>query len=131
MHVSKSISTLIAMSKSLNAFDGCFIDDSHWFHSILNSSQYLSFIGPNISFVINRVCQYINHPHISHWQVVKWILRHLNHYRNFGLYIIARSSFTLFAYANADWTENLDDYKSTSGYCNYFSSYLLSWGSKK
>lgn len=39
--------------------------------------------------------------------------------------------FTLHAYSDSDWAGSLDNCKSTSGFCVYFSHNLISWSSKK
>lgn len=40
MHASKPISTPMAISDSLNAFDGSSVDDPHYFYGIVDSLQY-------------------------------------------------------------------------------------------
>lgn len=67
MHASKSVSTPMAVSDSLNAFDGNSINDPSYFHSIVGSLQYLSLTRPNISYTVNRVCQYMHHSRTPHW----------------------------------------------------------------
>jgi hypothetical protein len=34
---------------------------------------------PDLSFVVNKVCQYLHEPRISHWSVVKHVLRYVCH----------------------------------------------------
>jgi hypothetical protein len=57
------------------------------------------------------------------------------HYLKFtidhGLLIRKCSSTQLFAYSDADWAGCPDDRKSTSGYCVFLGSNILSWSSKK
>ena len=48
-----------------------------------------------------------------------------------GLSITPTSQLDLVAYPNANWANNLDNHKSTGGYCIYLGSSLVSWNAKK
>ncbi|XP_028107019.1 uncharacterized protein LOC114306062 [Camellia sinensis] len=48
-----------------------------------------------------------------------------------GLLFSSTSSLDLVAYADADWTGDVNDRKSTSGFCMFLSDSLISWKSKK
>jgi hypothetical protein len=67
----------------------------------------------------------------AHWNGVKCILRYLKGTLSHGLHIRAHSSFDLHAYSDADWASCPDDRCSTSGFCVFLGTNLLSWGSKK
>ncbi len=70
-------------------------------------------------------------PTDEHWGAVKRILRYLKGSVDHGLLISNRSSFELHAYTDADWAGCPDDRRSTSGFCVFLGTNLLSWGSKK
>jgi hypothetical protein len=70
-------------------------------------------------------------PTDAHWNGVKRILRYLKNTLTYGLHIQTHNSFDLHAYSDADWAGCLDDRRSTSGFCVFIGSNLLSWGSKK
>jgi hypothetical protein len=93
--------------------------------------QYLSLTRSNIGFAVSKVSQFMHEPHDLHWTVVKRILRYLKSTADYGLFINKCSSSQLYAYSDADWAGCPDDRKSTSGYCIYLGSNLLSWSSKK
>jgi hypothetical protein len=74
------------------------------------------------------------HPLETHWKAVKRILRYLNGTISHGLLLNPSPSsppFSLRAYSDADWANDQDDRRSTSGSCIYFGTNLVSWGSKK
>lgn len=60
--------------------------------------QYFSFTHPNISYAVNKVCQYMHCPRIPHWPAVKQILRYLCLISHFGLIFSVSSAFTLIAF---------------------------------
>lgn len=70
-------------------------------------------------------------PTDAHWGAVKGIICYLKGTIHHGLHIHASSSFDLHAYSDADWARCLDDRRSTTGFCTFLGSNLLSWGSKK
>ncbi|KAF5470864.1 hypothetical protein F2P56_011352 [Juglans regia] len=131
MHQSKPVTTPMASSTRLTALEGSSFEDPQLYRSVVGSLQYLSFTRPDISFAVNRVCQYMHHPRLPHWQAVKRILRYLNNTRSFGLQFSSSSSISLAAFSDADWAGCPDDHRSTDGFCIYFGSHLISWGSKK
>jgi hypothetical protein len=68
--------TLLSSSEKLSAHQGQALspDDMTKYRNIVGALQYLSHTQPDLSFVINKVCQYLNSPTTVHWTVVKWIL---------------------------------------------------------
>lgn len=70
-------------------------------------------------------------PTEEHWQIVKRILRYLQHTSTYGLFIQQPSLTHLQAFSDADWAGCMDDRKSTGGYAIYLGSNLISWSSRK
>ncbi|KAF5446008.1 hypothetical protein F2P56_031673, partial [Juglans regia] len=131
MHESKTVSTSMSTSAKISALDGSSFEDPQLYRSVVGSLQYLSFTRPDISFAVNKVCQYMHSPRQSHWQAVKRILCYLKLTISLGLFFSSVSSLKLTAFSDADWAGFPDDRKSTGGFCVYFGSHLVSWGSKK
>ena len=51
--------------------------DPHSYRSLVGALQYLTFIHPDLLFVVNQVCQFMTNPTDVHLQAAKRILRHL------------------------------------------------------
>jgi hypothetical protein len=99
------------------------------YRSVVGALQYLSLTRPDISFSVNRVCQYMAAPTPVHWSAVKRILRYLP--VDYGLCFIKTGSLLLSAFSDANWAGNLDDRRSTGGYAIFLGGNLISWSSSK
>jgi hypothetical protein len=69
-------------------------------------------------------------PTSVHFAAVKRVLRYLKGSLNSGLHY-SKWPFNLIAYCDSDWTGNLDDRKSTTGYGVFLGPNLISWSTKK
>jgi hypothetical protein len=70
-------------------------------------------------------------PREPHFQLIKRILRYVKGTAHLGLQFYTGSSSGLVAYSDADWAGCPDTRKSTSGFCVFFGSNLVSWSSKR
>ena len=62
---------------------------------------------------------------------MKRILRYLAGTINFGLLLKRQSSSSIIGFSDADWGADVDDRKSTTAYCIYIGSNLVSWSTHK
>jgi hypothetical protein len=54
-------------------------DDASKYRSLVGGLQYLTMTHHDLSFVINKVCQYLHEPHTPHMSAVKHILRYVRY----------------------------------------------------
>jgi histone deacetylase 1/2 len=101
------------------------------YRSIVGGLQYLTITRPDISYAINRVCQYLHAPRDTHWSAVKRILCYIRLIVSYGLHIRPNPSGVLSAYSDADWAGSPDDKRSTGGYAVFFGSNLIAWSAQK
>src|SRR5438105_13454478 len=122
----------MAANDRLCAADGDLLsdDDATAYHSMVGGLQYLTLTRPDLSFAVNRVCQYLHAPRTSHWSAVKRILRYVQGTIVYGLLIQKSMSCALSAYSDADWAGNLDDRRSTGGYALCYGNTLIAWSAK-
>ena len=73
----------------------------------------------------------MHQPTDCHWLVVKWILWYLKGSLSHGIFLSAALDLSLFASTDSNWASYPDDRKSTSGYCVFLGSSLISWASSK
>ncbi|XP_043687786.1 uncharacterized mitochondrial protein AtMg00810-like [Telopea speciosissima] len=127
----KPISTAMSPSQSLSRLGGTPMDDPTLYRSVVGGLQYATLTRPDISFAINKVCQFMHRPCTEHWAAVKRILRYLKSTIDHGLYVHRQPTLQLSAYSDADWAGCPDDRKSTGGFAIYHGTNLISWSSRK
>ncbi|XP_047320613.1 uncharacterized mitochondrial protein AtMg00810-like [Impatiens glandulifera] len=127
----KSLHTPVSAGSSLSKHNGDPLSDSFLCRSIVGALQYLTLTRPELAFVVNRACQFMQNLTSSHWGAVKRILQYLRHTPRHGIFLRTNSQFTLVAYSDADWTRCPDDRRLTIGFCIFLGDNLISWNSKK
>ncbi|XP_028078599.1 uncharacterized protein LOC114280430 [Camellia sinensis] len=100
------------------------------YRNIVGALQYLTITRPDISFAVNQLCQHMYNPTVGHYVGIKRLLRFIKGTISHGL-TYNPSSFDLHAYSDSNWARDSVDRKSTSGYCVFLGSNLISWSSKK
>jgi len=68
------ISSPMVSNYKLSKFGVDLFSDPTLYHSMVGVLQYATLTRPEISFVVNKVCQFMAKPLDSHWVVLKCIL---------------------------------------------------------
>jgi histone deacetylase 1/2 len=133
MQKCKPASTPMATTEKLSAYEGTplGVQDSTRFRSIVRALQYLTLTRPDISFVVNKVCQFLHAPTSVHWTAVKRILRYVRHTASLGMKISKSPSTLVSGFSDADWAGCVDDRRSTGGFAIFFGKNLISWSARK
>jgi histone deacetylase 1/2 len=110
--------TPMTVVDKLSAYEGDLLSDADAtrYRSIVGGLQYLTLTRPDISFAVNKVCQYLHAPRIPHWTAVKRILRFIKLTVSHGMTLRRTSDTLLSAFSDADWAGNIDDRRSRGGY---------------
>jgi hypothetical protein len=58
----KLVSTPMTLTEKLSAHDGVALEpqDTTKYHSIVGALQYLTLTRPDLSFLVNKVCQFLH-----------------------------------------------------------------------
>ena len=115
MDESNPISSPMVGGCKLTKFGSEDFPDPTLHRSIFGALQYATITRPEISFSVNKVCQFMSEPSEQHWLAAKRILRYLISTVSWGLHFQSaslRHPFPLHAYCDADWTSDLDDRRS-------------------
>jgi hypothetical protein len=129
----KAMCTLLSADEKLSLCDGDPLtsDDAINYRSVVGALQYLTLTRPDISFSVNKVCQFLHAPTTAHWSAVKRILCYLYGTCSLGILIRRSSSLLLSTFSDADWAGNVDDRHSTCGFAIFLGSNLITWCARK
>lgn len=96
--------TPLSTFEKLSLYDGEVLgaEDSTKYRSIVGALQYLTLTRPDISYSVNKVCQFLHAPTSVHWTAVKRILRYLQGTKSHGLKISKTDSMLVSAFSDAD-----------------------------
>ncbi|XP_019171104.1 PREDICTED: uncharacterized protein LOC109166672 [Ipomoea nil] len=128
MQDAKSISTP-GSATELHGDDGSGLADNTLYRRAVGLLQYLSITRPDVSFIVNRLSQFLNALTLLHWQGVKCVLRYLKGTVCHALFLRRGSSLNLTAFSDVSWGGIHDGGRMTKGYVVYLGSNIISWRS--
>lgn len=133
MNKCKAIDTPLSSIEKLSVTEGdpLGVEDATKYRSIVGALQYLTLTRPDISFSVNKVCQFLHAPTSVYWSAVKRILRYIQGTLKLGMKIIRSRSTMVSAFSDADWAGCPDDRRSTGGFAVFLGPNLISWCAKK
>ncbi|KAJ6411587.1 hypothetical protein OIU84_008214 [Salix udensis] len=73
------------------------------YRATVGSLQYLSLTKPDLSFAVNKLSQFMHKLTITHWKLVKRLLRYLSSSNIVGLLLHHQSPAQLHVFSDADW----------------------------
>jgi len=87
----------------LSMLNGELLTDPSMYRRLLGHLMYLTISRPDITFVVNKLSQYMQNPRTPHLDVVHHLLQYIKGTPGQGLHFPTSNSFNLSAYADADW----------------------------
>jgi hypothetical protein len=111
--------------------DGAGKVDKKLYRSLIGRLMYLTTTRPDIMYDVSLLSRYMHCASEIYFKVAKRILRYIKGTADYGIKFSQVGKFNLHGYSDSDWAGNIDDMRSTSGYCFSFGSGVFSWSSKK
>lgn len=116
---------------SLSKDTGVLLPDARQYRELIGRLLYLTITRPDITFVVNRLSQFLSCPTDVHLQAAHHILKYLKSNPGQGLYYSANTYICLNGFSDADWGTCPDTRRSVTGYCVFLGTSLITWKSKK
>ncbi|XP_019167813.1 PREDICTED: uncharacterized protein LOC109163518 [Ipomoea nil] len=126
----KPLSTPAAVTQAISPVTSPYENPTQY-RRLAGALQYLTITRPDLSYAVNRLCQFMHTPTDEHWGLLKRVLRHVKGTQAYGLKLSASPSADIHAYPDLDWAGCPIDRKSTSGYAVFLGTNLVSWVSRK
>ncbi|XP_038982127.1 uncharacterized mitochondrial protein AtMg00810-like [Phoenix dactylifera] len=126
----KPVSSLLPLKLDAFCPTDALFNSPELYRSLAGSLQYLTVTRPDISYAVNYLCQFMHSPKISHFQLLKRVLRYIKGTLHHSLHFQS-GPLVLSAFCDSDWAGDSIDRRSTSGFCIFLGSNLISWCAKK
>jgi hypothetical protein len=127
----KPATTPLDPSIKLHNDDGKTYDDVSGYIRLIGKLLYLTNTRPDIAYATQQLSQFLHKPTVTHFNATCRVVRYLKHSPGRGLLLPRSSDFQILGFSDADWAGCLDTRRSTSGYCFFLGSSLVSWKAKK
>lgn len=129
----KPCETSIDCNNKLKEDDGDRLLDVGRYQQLVEKLIYLALMHPDISFVVGMVSQFMHAPATTHLEAAYryMILRYLKEDPSLEFLYTTHNPLMVEDYIDADWASSVSDWRSTSGYCTFVASNLVTWRSKK
>ena len=128
---SKHVSIPLVVGTSLPAKDGTTQVNATLYLHVVGGLQHLQMTRLDISFVVNKLSQFMHTPSEHHWGAVKHLLHYLNDTRSLGIWLLVDTPLTLHGFSYADWASNPYDRRSIGAFHIFLGANLISWSSTK
>ncbi|CAL5326432.1 unnamed protein product [Camellia sinensis] len=105
--------------------------DETLFKQMVGCLMYLTAMRPDLMFAVSLISRYMAKPTELHLLAAKRILRYLKGTTGLGVFYKNGWCEDLVGYADSEYTRDLEDRKSTSGYLFILGSGAIAWSSRK
>ncbi|KAL0341475.1 UNVERIFIED_CONTAM: Retrovirus-related Pol polyprotein from transposon RE1 [Sesamum calycinum] len=127
----KLTSTPFPPGLKLTVGDGSLLLDPTPYRRLVGRLLYLGFTRPDISFAVQQLSQFLQHPRSSHWDAALHVLHYLRGTSSLGLFFSSCNSLQPSVFTNASWASCPDSRRSITGFRIFLGSTLVSWKTKK
>ena len=88
--------------------------------------MYATITRPDISYAVQTLSQFMQHPKGSHWEATIRVVRYLKGTVGQGIWLKAQPATTLTCWCDSDWAACPNTRRSVTGYIVKFGDSLVS-----
>jgi len=110
---------------------GDLLSDPSSYRRLVGRLLYLTLTRPDISYSVQHLSQFLQHPRQPHYEAALHVLRYLKGTASHGLFYPVSSDLKLQAFCDADWGSCRTSARSLTGFCIFLGPSLISWKTKK
>ncbi|KAL0355892.1 UNVERIFIED_CONTAM: Retrovirus-related Pol polyprotein from transposon RE1 [Sesamum radiatum] len=103
MQDAHSVSIPVPPGIHFDSTTGALLPSPDRYRRLIGRLLYLGFSRPDISFAVQQLSQFLQHPREPHWDAAMHLLRYLKGSSTLGLFFPASTSLQLCAYYDSDW----------------------------
>ncbi|KAL5741828.1 hypothetical protein ACOSP7_028560 [Xanthoceras sorbifolium] len=107
------------------------LKDPGCYRRLVGRLIYLTVSRPDITYSDHVLSRFMHQPRKLHMEAALCVVRYLKNAPDQGLFFSSNSDFRLRAYCDSDWAGCPITRRSTTDYCVFLGSSLVSWRSKR
>ena len=119
------------MNLKLTADDGPLFHDAELYRSLVGKLNFLTNTRPDLSYIVQMLSQFLQHPRLPHYEALLHTLRYIHHTTGQGILLKGADKLTLQAFSDSDWASCPDSRRSVTGYILLLGNSPVTWKSKK
>ncbi|XP_024165222.1 uncharacterized mitochondrial protein AtMg00810-like [Rosa chinensis] len=107
------------------------LKDSSWYRRLVGRLIYLTVSRPDITYPVHLLSRFMHESLKCHMESALLVVRYLKGAPGQGLFFSSSNDLRLRAFCDSDWAGCPLTRRSTTGYCVFLGSSLISWRSKR